>query len=106
MKIFNIQIFNPEFKGQRQDRKTISQLKQENKYDLNVPNQRRISNAIDNLSKIPGEKNIDFLLDVADNLKYGTNIDLGKKPYNDWNSKLKMLPKILMIFQMKQQKKN
>lgn len=89
MKIFNIQIFNPEFKGQRQDRKTISQLKQENKYDLNVPNQRRISNAIDNLSKIPGEKNIDFLLDVADNLKYGTNIDLGKKPYNDWNSKLK-----------------
>lgn len=93
MKIFNIQIFNPAFKGQRQDRKTISQLKEENKYNLNVPNQRRISNAIDNLAKVPGEDNIDFLIDVADNLKYGTNIDLGKKSYNDWHSKLEKATK-------------
>lgn len=93
MRIFNINLFNPNFKGQRQDRKTVSQLKEDNKYDLNVPNQRRISEAIDNLVNISGEENIDFLLDVAENLKYGTNIDLDKKSYNDWNLKLRQAAK-------------
>ena len=89
MKINNINIFNPNFKGKRQDRNAVSQLKNDNPYDLNVPNQRRISEAIDKLATVSGEDNINFLVDVADNLKYGTNIDLNKKAYNDWNSKLK-----------------
>lgn len=90
MKIFNINIFNPSFKGQRQDRKSVAQLKQENAYDLNVPNQRKISEAIDKLSKISGEENANFLMDVAQNLQYGTNINLdGKKSYNDWQTKLR-----------------
>ena len=65
------------FTGQRQDRKTIAQLKQDNKYDLNLINQRRINKAIETLSEIPEKDNIDFLIDVSENLKYGTNIDLG-----------------------------
>ena len=88
MKINNINAFNLTFKGQRQDRKTISQLKENNQYNLNLPNQRRIKTAIDNLGKISGEDNINFLLDVAENLKYGTNIDLGKTGYNDWRLQL------------------
>ncbi len=76
------------FKGQRQDRKTIAQLKQDNPYDLNVINQRRINQAIENLSEIEGEDNVDFLLDVSENLKYGTNIDNGKTSYNEWRVKL------------------
>lgn len=76
------------FTGVRQDRNTVEQLKKDNAYDLNVPNQRRISKAIEELSKIPGEENVNFLLNVSQNLRYGTNIDLGKKPYNDWREKL------------------
>ena len=76
------------FNGVRQDRNSVEQLKKDNAYDLNLPNQRRISAAIDELSKIPGEDNVNFLLDVSQNLRYGTNIDLGKKPYNDWREKL------------------
>lgn len=88
MKIYNINPSLASFKGTRQDRRTVSQLKEDNKYDLNVMNQRRISQAIDNLSKESGEDNVNFLLDVADNLKYGTNIDLGKSNFNDWHVKL------------------
>lgn len=88
MKIFNINSFLPNFKGIRQDRNTVEQLKHDNKYDLNVPNQRKISKAIENLSQIPEEDNINFLLDVSENLKYGTNIDLGKASFNDWQVKL------------------
>ena len=88
MKIYNINPSLASFKGTRQDRRTVSQLKEDNKYDLNVMNQRRISQAIDNLSKESGEDNVNFLLDVADNLKYGTNIDLGKSSFNDWHVKL------------------
>lgn len=89
MKIFNINLYNLNFKGKRQDRNTVSQLKTDNPYDLNVPNQRRINEAIDNLGNVPGDDNINFLVDVSDNLKYGTNINLGKNSYNDWNKKLK-----------------
>lgn len=76
------------FTGVRQDRNTVEQLKKDNPYDLNMPNQRRISKAIEELSNIPGEDNVNFLLDVSQNLRYGTNIDLGKRPYNDWREKL------------------
>lgn len=77
-----------QFTGVRQDRNTVEQLKKDNPYDLNLPNQRRITKAIEQLSEIPGEDNVNFLLDVTQNLRYGTNIDLGKKPYNNWREKL------------------
>lgn len=76
------------FTGQRQDRSTVAQLKQDNKYDLNRINQRRINQAITDLAEIPDEDNINFLIDVSENLKYGTNIDLNKKSYNEWREKL------------------
>lgn len=88
MKIFAINPFTPYFKGKREDRKSVEQLKNDNSYDLNVINQRKISKAIENLSEIPGEDNVNFLLDVSENLKYGTAIDLGKSCYNDWHVKL------------------
>lgn len=80
--------FQPVFRGRREDRNTASQLKNNNNYALNEPNQRRINNAIDNLSKYSDEENIEFLLDVAENLQYGTNIDNGKPVKNDWKAKL------------------
>ena len=76
------------FTGIRQDRNTVEQLKHDNPYDLNLPNQRRISKAIEDLGNVSGADNINFLLDVSNNLRYGTNIDIGKKPYNDWKAKL------------------
>lgn len=88
MKIYAINPFNPYFKGKREDRKSVEQLKKDNSYDLNLINRRKISNAIENLAEVSGEDNVNFLLDVAENLKYGTNIDLGKQPYNDWQVKL------------------
>lgn len=88
MKIFGITPFNISFNGKREDRKTIQQLQENNKYDLNLMNQRRISNAIENLSNESGEENVKFLLDVSENLKYGTNIDLNKASFNDWRVKL------------------
>lgn len=88
MRIYNVNPLNLNFMGKRQDRKTVNQLQESNSYDLNNINQRKISQAIENLSEIPGEDNVKFLLDVSENLKYGTNIDLGKSPYNDWQVKL------------------
>ena len=64
------------FKGIREDRNTTEQLKKENDYSLTDNNQKKISKAIENLGKNNSEKNIEFLLDVADNLKYGTNIKI------------------------------
>ena len=87
MKVLKINNY-ASFTGVRQDRNTVEQLKHDNAYDLNLPNQRRISQAIDELGKVPGEDNINFLLDVSQNLRYGTNINLGKKPYNNWREKL------------------
>ena len=88
MKIYSINLFTQNFTGKRQDRKNVEQLKKNNPYDLNIINQRNINNSIDNLSNVPGQKNVNFLLDVSEKLKYGTNIDLGKTPYNDWRVKL------------------
>ena len=95
MKIFSVDSTN--FKGQRQDRKTVEQLKQDNKYSLNIINQRRINQAIDNLAKISDKDNVEFLIDVSKNLKYGTNIDLGKKPYNNWHAKLNKAIEISLV---------
>lgn len=88
MKIYNINPLNLSFKGKREDRKTVAQLKENNPYSLNRINQRRINNAIDSLAEVSGENNAEYLLDVAENLKYHTNIDLGKSQFNDWQVKL------------------
>ena len=86
----NLLLNLPVFKGVREDRNTVSQLKQNNDYSLNEPNQRRINEAIDNLAKQRGEENIKFLLDVGENLKYQTVVPKVNKPVkNDWNAKLR-----------------
>ena len=87
MKI-NFYCYKMGFLGRREDRNTTSQLKHDNNYALTEPNQRKIGNAINNLSKYSDEENLKFLLDVADNLKYRTNIDTGKKVKNDWKGML------------------
>lgn len=82
------------FDGQRKDRRNVEQLKKNNPYDLNVINQRQIEESINNLAETGGEKNADFLINVSKNLKYGTNIDLGKTPNHDWQAKLYSAAKI------------
>ena len=77
------------FTGRREDKNNVKQLKNKNNYALNEPNQRRINQSIENLSNYTGEDNLDFILDVANNLQYASNIDNGKKPRNDWKAKLK-----------------
>ena len=84
----NLNLITPKFKGRREDRNTVSQLIHNNDYALTENNQIKINKAIDNLSKESGDNNIKFLLNVADNLKYATNIDTGKEPKNDWKAKL------------------
>ena len=61
------------FKGRREDRNTVQQLKQDNNYSLTENNKIRISKAINNLADESGENNVKFLLDVADNLKKNKN---------------------------------
>ncbi len=78
------------FNGIREDRNTVSQLKENNNYSLTEPNQRRINQAIDNLAKQRGEENIKFLLDVGENLKYQGHVpDKKIKTKNDWETKLR-----------------
>lgn len=79
---------SPAFRGRREDRNTVKQLSNNNNYSLTENNKIRINKAIDNLSKEKGENNIKFLLEVADGLQYGTNINLGKEPENNWKQKL------------------
>ena len=86
-----LNLFNqvtPSFRGRREDKNTVQQLKQDNNYSLTENNQIRINKAIDNLANEKGEKNVKFLLDVADGLQYGTNIDLGKEAKNNWKERL------------------
>lgn len=86
----NLFLQNPNFKGIREDRNTVSQLKENNNYSLTEPNQRRINKAIENLAKQRGEENIKFLLDVGENLKYQAKLpDKTIKTKNDWSNKLK-----------------
>ena len=88
MRIYGVNSCLPAFRGQRQDRKAVNQLSEDNQYDLNIPNQRRITTAINNLSEVSGEDNISFLINVSQNLKYGTNIQSDKKAYHDWQGLL------------------
>ena len=81
---------NTQFKGVREDRKTVSQLKQNNNYSLTDPNQRRINKALENLAKQRGEENVKFLIDVAKNLKYQGHVpDSNIASKNEWSEKLK-----------------
>ena len=80
---------HPVFKSVREDRNTVSQLRQNNNYSLTEPNQRRISTAIENLANESGESNIEFLLDVGKNLTYQTRIPSGMSPKHDWRLQLK-----------------
>lgn len=88
MRIYDISLKTLVFKGVREDRNTIEQLKKENDYSLSENNQKKISKAIDNLGQSSDEKNVEFLLDVAENLKYGTNIETDEEPKNNWKLKL------------------
>lgn len=89
MNIEKIQIGSTQiFKGKRLDKNAVSQLVNNNPYSLNDLNQRRISKSIEQLAKIPGDKNIQFLLDTAAKVKYSTSIILEDMPKNDWKSKL------------------
>lgn len=89
MRVNSINTTTPRFKGTREDRNVTSQLKEKNTYSLTEPNQRRISQAIENLAKQRGEENIRFLLNVGENLTYQTNIPNAKSTKNDWRSRLK-----------------
>ena len=89
MKIQELSIKALSFKGTREDRNIVEQLKQNNDYSLTENNQKRISKSIENLAQNKGEKNLEFLLDVAENLQYGTNIKTDSAPRNDWKAKLK-----------------
>ena len=89
MKILPIITDNLPFKGRREDRNTASQLTKNNDYSLTENNQKRIEQAIENLSRERGENNIKFLLDTAEKLKYGTNIKNGAAPKHDWKMQLK-----------------
>lgn len=89
MRVNSINSTLPKFKGVREDRNTISQLKENNGYSLTEPNQRRINKAIENLAKQRGEENIRFLLNVGENLTYQTNIINGQVTKNDWKGQLK-----------------
>lgn len=89
MKINNIQTSTSStFKGKRLDKNAVEQLINNNSYSLNELNQRYISKAIENLSKVNGVKNIQFLLDAAAKNKYTTSIKLQDTPKNDWRGKL------------------
>ena len=76
------------FKGTRTLKNTVAQLAKNNRYSLTEPNQRYISNSIDELGKTAGKKTVQFLLNIARKLKYSTNIKLEDSPVTDWKAKL------------------
>ena len=78
----------PNSRGVREQRNVVNQLKKNNTYSLTENNERRISTAIEELGNHSGEANTRFLIDVANELKYSTNINLSKRPKIDWQKKL------------------
>lgn len=88
MKISSI-ISSVSFSGRREDRNTTSQLVQNNDYSLTENNRKKIKAAIQHLGNEAGEQNIEFLLNVARNLQYGTNIDTVNRPEINWKDELK-----------------
>ena len=76
------------FGGKRVSRNVVSQLTKNNPYSLNEINQRAISNAISDLGRVKGLKNIKFLMDTAAKNKYSTKIELEDAPKNNWGKKI------------------
>ena len=79
---------NIRFEGKRLDRNAVAQLGKNNRYSLSEPNQRYITTAIENLGKVKGTKNINFLLNMAAKNTYSTNIVLQDMPKHNWTAKL------------------
>lgn len=77
------------FKGTREDRNEVLQLTRDNSYSLNEPTQRRINQAIKNLAQLEGEENIQFLINVGQNLKYKPNLTYHEPVENPWSSLLR-----------------
>ena len=75
---------NNSFKSLRQDKKFVEQLTKDNKYTFAENNQRRILESIENIGKKGSEKNVKFLLNVAKNIRYATNIKFNFSPKNQW----------------------
>ncbi|MBQ9688329.1 hypothetical protein IJV79_01690 [bacterium] len=77
------------FASRREDKNYVEKLKLHTNA-LNFNNQRNISQAIDNLSKDSSTKNINFLMNVADQIRYGLNCGITDvKPNNNWMEQLK-----------------
>ena len=79
---------NIKFGSKRTARNITEQLAKNNQYSLTEPNQRQITNSIKELAKVPGEKNVNFLLDTASKVKYSTNIKLKNAPKHNWKNLL------------------
>ena len=91
MKVNNISTLSAgsiNFEGKRVSRNVTAQLSRNNAYSLSEPNQRYITNSIKELAKVPGEKNVNFLINTASRLKYATNIHLRDLPKNNWKGML------------------
>lgn len=86
----NINSGNSSFKGLRQDRRFVKQLATEQKISLTENNQKNIIKSIENISKHGSESGTKFLLDVAKNIKYATNINFNINPKNKWMAILMM----------------
>lgn len=78
------------FKGLRQDRHCVKQLITEQKISLTENNQKNILNSIENISRHGSESGTKFLLNIAKNIKFATNIKFGFNPKNKWMSVLMM----------------
>lgn len=92
MKLEKINAFakenNINLKGKRVLKNAVEQLSKNNPYSLTATNQRYIANSIKELSKVGDEKTINFLLNVAAESKYSTNIVLEDAPKNNWKAML------------------
>ena len=90
MKLHSIQLSDNHnqkgFGSTRVLKNTVNQLAHNNKYSLNEPNSRFIKNSIAELGNSTGKKVVEFLVSVAEKLKYSTNIKLTDNPINDWKT--------------------
>ena len=77
------------FAGQREDRNNVDKLRLQTNA-LNFNNQRNIKKSIENLSNDSSTKNVNFLMNVAEQIRYGLNSGIiDAKPNNDWKEQLK-----------------
>ncbi len=79
---------NNNFKSLRQDKKLVEQLTKENKYTFAENNQKRIMESIEKIGAKGSKSGVEFLLNVAKNIRYSTNIKFNFSPKNPWLSAL------------------